>query len=130
MHHADGGNEDGGYDHLHEALDMRHEDSGLHETLVTKKQPRSRAPLLCYRLDGGFFVSFVFSVRWLFFGLIFWENIPPILLSSSFSAPPSSSSSSGGEPCGGPPGPGAAGGGAGEGLWTLPGPPTAPFWAE
>ena len=89
MHHADGGNEDGGYDHLHEALDMRHEDSGLHETLVTKKQPRSRAPLLCYRLDGGFFVSFVFSVRWLFlFGLIFWENIPPVLLSSSFSAPP------------------------------------------
>ena len=32
MHHEDGGNEDGGYDHLHEALDMRHEDSGLHET--------------------------------------------------------------------------------------------------
>ncbi|XVE79356.1 hypothetical protein DITRI_Ditri14bG0051600 [Diplodiscus trichospermus] len=32
MHSEDGGNEDGGYDHLQEALDMQHEDGGLYET--------------------------------------------------------------------------------------------------
>ncbi|XP_021278428.1 uncharacterized protein LOC110412234 [Herrania umbratica] len=56
MHREDGGNEDGGYDHLQEALDARHEDGGLHETTRNWLEVSSnQEPVTMGRTDTFYF---------------------------------------------------------------------------
>ncbi|XP_022755915.1 uncharacterized protein LOC111303756 isoform X2 [Durio zibethinus] len=56
MHHEDGGNEDGGYGHLREALDTQDEDGGLHETTRNWLEGSyNREPVMIGRPDTFYF---------------------------------------------------------------------------